>query len=173
MIARVPSSKDMDDVKQLRLQRKNDKFIMDEFISAGCQGTMLKELNECRMFLHAVTLSDIASADGCQISINAWNGSQDNRGGSQYQWPRTQKVLPSKHWEQWWCVTKKVFLLRCTPRSLKEQLLTWNKGAPSKWKWYFCPKEHQLYAKEGTIWRVYCRHWGRMSQRQGRSKYLQ
>jgi hypothetical protein len=30
--------------------------------------------NECRMFLHAVTLSDIVTADGWEISMNTWNG---------------------------------------------------------------------------------------------------
>jgi hypothetical protein len=126
-------------VKQLRLQRKNGKFIMDAFINAGCDGTMLKELNECRMFLHAVMLSDIASADGCQIAINAWNGSQDDSGGSQYQWTHTQKALPSKHCEQGRRIIEHLFLLRGTPHSLKEQLLTKNNGAPSKWN--FCPEE--------------------------------
>ena len=48
---------------------------------------ILKKLNECRMFLHAVTLSDIVSADGHEITINAWNGTPEDRGGSKYQWP--------------------------------------------------------------------------------------
>jgi hypothetical protein len=74
-----------DGIDHLRLQRQNAKFLMDEFLKAGYEGTTLKELNECRMFLHAVTLSDIVSADGLQITINAWNQSQDERGESQYQ----------------------------------------------------------------------------------------
>jgi hypothetical protein len=53
-----------DDVRQIRIQRKHDKITMDEFIIAGFESNALKELNECRMSVHAVTLSDIVSADG-------------------------------------------------------------------------------------------------------------
>jgi hypothetical protein len=49
-----------DDVGYLLLQRKN-KFIMEELIKADVGGNEIKQLNECRMFLDAVTLSDIAS----------------------------------------------------------------------------------------------------------------
>jgi hypothetical protein len=160
-----------DDIEHLRLQRKNDKFLMDEFLSAGYDGTTLKELNECRMFLHVVTLSDIVSADGLQITMNAWNGSQDERGKSQYQWPRIQHALPNQQWEQWRRIIDRVFVLHGTPRSLREPLLSWHKGAPVRWKWYFAPQEDRLYAKEGMLWRVYCRHRGHISHRERRAKY--
>ena len=101
----------------------------------------MKKLNECRMFLHAVTLSDIVSADGEEITIYAWNGTQEDRGVSQYQWPQTQKSLPNEHWEQWRSAIGKLFLLRHTGRTLKERLLLeWNEdeGEPKTWKWYIC-----------------------------------
>ena len=161
-----------DDGEQFRLQRKNDKFLMDAFIQAGCDRNILKELNECRMFLHAVTLSDIVSADGYKITINAWNGIREDRGGSKYQWPRTQQILPTKHWEQWRRILEQIFLSRGTPRGLTEHLLEWTDGAPSHWKWYFCPAEDRLYAQEGWLWRAYCQHRGRTSSRQCRSKYI-
>jgi hypothetical protein len=58
-----------------------------------------------------------------------------------------------------------------TTRSLKEQLLEWIDGVPTYWKWYFCPVEDRLSAKEGLLWRVYSQHLGRASPRQGKSKY--
>jgi hypothetical protein len=63
-----------DDIVQLPLQRKNDKFLMDEFIIFGYAGNQLKQINECRMFLHAVTLSDIVTANGKEITLHSWNG---------------------------------------------------------------------------------------------------
>jgi hypothetical protein len=161
-----------DNTAPLQLQRKNDKVIMDEFIKIGCNGNMLKELNECRMFLHAVTLADIASADGLEISLNAWNGIKDDSGESQYQWPRTQKSLSIKHWKQWRKVIAKAFVSPGTQRELTDHLLAWCDGKPSKWKWYLGLEEDRLYAKEGLLWRVYCRHRGRISPRQARSKYF-
>ena len=159
-----------DAVTKIRIQRKNDKIVMDEFIIAGFEGNELKELNECRMSVHAVTLSDIVSADGWEITINAWSGTREERGGSRYKWPRIQS-LSVEHWNLWRRVLEKVFLSRATQRSLKEQLLEWIDGAPTHWKWCFSPVEDRLCAKEGLLWRVYRRHLGRTSPRQGKSKH--
>jgi hypothetical protein len=130
-----------DNVGQLRLQRQNDKFIMEEFIKANVDGNELKQLNECRMFLNVVTLSDIATADGSEITINAWEGQKEDRGGSQYQWPRTQQALSADHWKLWRRTLTKAFLATGPPRKLQEKLHAWRKGLPTKWKWYFSPEE--------------------------------
>jgi hypothetical protein len=47
------------DGTRLETRRKEDKFIMLEFFRRGYSGTELRVLNECRTFLHAVTLADI------------------------------------------------------------------------------------------------------------------
>ena len=160
-----------DDVRQITTKRKHDKIIMDEFVKAGYGGKSLKNLNECRMFLHAVTLSDIASADGEEITSHAWNGIREDRGIPQYQWPRTQKSLPKEHWKHWRSTIGQLFLSRHTGRTLKDRLLEWNEGEPRSWKWYICKAEDRLYAREGLLWRAYRRHLGRTSPRQGQSKY--
>jgi hypothetical protein len=59
-----------DQAGQLLPQRTNDKFLMADF-RKHFRGLELKQLNECRMFLHAVTLSDIVSANGQEITINS------------------------------------------------------------------------------------------------------
>jgi hypothetical protein len=144
---------------------------MEEFIKANVDGNELKQLNECRMFLNVDTLSDIATANGSEITINAWEGQKEDRGGSQYQWPRTQRALSAEHWKLWRRTLTQMFLATGPPRKLQEKLHTWHKGLPTKWKWYFSPEEDRLYAKEGLMWRVYRRHLVRTSPRQGRSKY--
>ena len=160
-----------DDLGQLQLQRQNDKFLMDEFIRAGYTGTQLKQLNECRMFLHATTLSDIVTIDGKKITINSRNGIHDDH-GPLYQWPRTQTSLPMEHWNQWRRALDNVFLISGNSRTLIQPLLDWNNGGPTKWKWYLQDEEDRLYAKEGLLWRVYRRHRRRTSPRQGKSSYI-
>jgi hypothetical protein len=160
-----------DDIGNFQLQRMHDKFIMDKFIKAGFHGKQLKQLNECRMYLHAVTLSDISTADGLEITLGAWNGIQEDRGVSQCQWPRIQTALPTAQWKQWRTAIDKVFMLYGTLRVLQEPLLDWNNDGPNYWKWYFCPAEDKLYSKEGLMWRLYRRHQSRTSPRQARSKY--
>jgi hypothetical protein len=161
-----------DDIAQLPTRRKNDKLLMDEFIKSGYTGTHLKTLNECRMFLHAVTLSDLATADGKAITLHAWNGTRDDRGPSPYQWPRIQKSLSYEHWKQWQRAIDSVFLSHGHSRVLSTPLCAWNNGEPRQWKWYFSPAEDRLYAKEGLQWRIYRRHRSRTSPRQGRAKYI-
>lgn len=56
------------------LLRENDLLLMDMFIDALAPQEELKWLNICRMHLHAVTLSDIVTADGLRITEDAWNG---------------------------------------------------------------------------------------------------
>jgi hypothetical protein len=160
-----------DDTSQLKPQQQNDKFIMDELLAAGFKGYALKELNKCRMFLNAITLADIVNADGLDITINAWNGLPEDRGGSQYQWPRHPKNLPEKHWKRWRRVITKDFLAGHS-RRLKEPLLSWEDNTPRHWKWFYCLDENCLYAKEGILWRAYRQHRIRTSPRQGRAKYL-
>ena len=159
-----------DDLGQLQLQRQNDKLLMDEFIKAGYTGTQLKQLNKCRMFLHAVTLSDIVTIDGKEITINSQNGIKDDH-GPLYQWPCTRPSLSIEHWNQWRRVLGEVFLISGNSRVLNKPLLEWKNGAPTKWKWYLHAKEDRLYAKEGLLWRVYSRHRRRISPRQGKSTY--
>jgi hypothetical protein len=159
-----------DAVRQIRIQRKHDKITMGEFVIAGFESNVLKELNERRMSVHAVTLSDIVSADGWEMTTNAWNGAREEQGGSQCEWPRTQSSLSIEHWEQWRPALEKAFLSRATARSLKEQLLKWMDGVPTHWKWCFCPAEDRPHAKEGLLWRVHRRHLGRTSPHQGKSK---
>jgi hypothetical protein len=159
-----------DDTSQLKPQRQNDKFIMDALLAAGFKGYVLKELNACQMFLNTVALADIVNADGLDITINTWNGLPEDRGESQYQWPRQPNILPEKQWKQWRKVITKVFLAGHS-RRLKEPLLLWEANAPSHWKWFYCLDENRLYAKEGILWRAYRQHRIRTSPRQGRAKY--
>jgi len=122
------------------------------------------------MFLHTLTLSDIVTIDGKEITINSQNGIKDNH-GPLYQWPCTQPSLSIEHWNQWRRVLGKVFLISGNSRVLNKSLLEWKNGAPTKWKWYLNAKENRLYAKEGLLWRVYRHHRRRISPRQGKLTY--
>jgi hypothetical protein len=74
------------------------------------------------MFLRAVTLSDVVTADGWNITIPAWEGQQDETVNSTYQWPRTQKTLSAKHWKLWRSTLEKT-VVSGNVRRLQTQLL--------------------------------------------------
>ena len=52
----------------------NDVFLMDAFIEASFDRHELRLLNECRMFLRVITLSDICTADLRYITHEAMYG---------------------------------------------------------------------------------------------------
>jgi hypothetical protein len=60
-----------DSEAQLGLHRPNDRYLMEEFTRAGYRGQELFQLNNCRMFLHTVTLSDIVTINGTEITSSA------------------------------------------------------------------------------------------------------
>ncbi len=82
---------------------------MDAFITEGYTGDDLRWLNWCRMHLHAVTLSDLATADGHWITEASWNGIRDPTRSSKYIWPRTAKP-PRPHWLLWRAALSLCFL---------------------------------------------------------------
>jgi len=62
----------------LLLQRQGDQLLTDMFMEALVDQSTLKWLNWCRTYLHAVTLSDIVTADGKHITLFAWTGIRGN-----------------------------------------------------------------------------------------------
>jgi hypothetical protein len=62
----------------------SDLFLMPLFVAAGYNNDNLVALNVCRMYLHAVTLSDLATADRIYISQTAWIGQRDCKRASPY-----------------------------------------------------------------------------------------
>ena len=52
----------------LPLLRNKDVYLMQAFVDQGFKNSELKALNFVRKFIQAVTLADIATADGKRIS---------------------------------------------------------------------------------------------------------
>jgi hypothetical protein len=59
---------------QLSLMCTRDQSLMESFVNGGFRGQDLIHLNICRMFLHSVTLADITTINGLEITSTAWEG---------------------------------------------------------------------------------------------------
>jgi hypothetical protein len=66
----------------------DDQYLMLAFASAGYQKDTLSKLNQCRMFLKAVTLSDLCTADGISLTYDAYNGRPSTQ-CRELGWPRS------------------------------------------------------------------------------------
>ena len=83
---------------QSSLQRKKDVFLMEPYAKFTKDINTLKILNNCRIHLKIITLSDIISADGKKLIKTQLNGHQSPSFTSELVWPK-QKRPDKKSWE--------------------------------------------------------------------------
>jgi hypothetical protein len=76
--------------------RELDVFLMDRF-SQQFEGKDLHQVNQCRLYVQALTLSDITSIDGRCIEQDAWKGIH---GEIQADWPNQGNPAGSA-WRKW------------------------------------------------------------------------
>ena len=67
------------DSPPLTLTQEGDLLLNDAFIDLEVDQKSLKWLNWCAKWLHVVTLSDIVTADGKYIELEAWQGDRSNQ----------------------------------------------------------------------------------------------
>jgi hypothetical protein len=158
-----------DTVAKLVLRRTNDSFLMAEF-ARFFSGHELEDLNTCRMFLHAITLSDISTVDGHDITLDACQGRRDPVSGIEHEWPRNPRKLADRFWELWNKALRKCFLAPRSSRTLRSPLGRWDRF-PSRWQWFYSPAEDRLYKQEGWMWRAFPVYRVRTSRRFGSAKY--
>jgi hypothetical protein len=86
---------------QLPVLRERDQLLMDILTTPlTLSRDVLLRLNVCRIYLQAVSLADIVTADGARITSRAWHGQIDPSRPSSFTWP-TQQRPPDSDWKLW------------------------------------------------------------------------
>jgi hypothetical protein len=92
-------------------------------------------LNVCRMYLHAVTILDISTADGLFITNPAWSGMRNTTQHSKYQWPRTH-IPGNSTWQLWQeALEKAVVVPQATDLRIHFAIGHWIMDT-SDWQWF-------------------------------------
>jgi hypothetical protein len=130
-----------------------DIFIMEAFAENNFNSNELLLLNQCRTFLHAVTLSDLCTADLLEISWDALYGKTNTR-PRKYGWPRMPSHLSPSHWQIWQKALTRCFL---NPAS-QVDLGAWLPTARSTWEWFYSPEECRIYHKTAHSYQVFSRN---------------
>lgn len=102
-----------DPYRPLPLKRVHDQFIMSAISQMQFQVGQLRQLNWCRMFVWATTLADIISADGKQITQEAWTGQSPTFPFHDPTYPK----LPPRNQVDWACWQTALGQLVHSPRS--------------------------------------------------------
>ncbi len=115
----------------------HDQSIMAEICKIQLSHSELEHINQCRLYLQAYYISDIATASGQWLSYHAWEGEpRPFRHTSRCIWP-TQGKPNKAAWTTWRQTLKKTILAR--GMRLKQELGPWLRTDMDIWQWYFCP----------------------------------
>jgi hypothetical protein len=147
-----------DDFGSFPLRRAEDEFLMPCFLMARYKEGELKMLNDCRTFLHAITLADITTALGNTICVESYNGRRAIQFLHQYEWPRDPPSLPKAHWDLWKKALTKCFLRHDTDeneRRLMHPLGNWLTDPTTHWKWFYDHQSESLFTPSGDSWNSY------------------
>jgi hypothetical protein len=113
----------------------HDTPIMAEFIQVPATSEELLALNQCRLYLQAYFISDLATASGKTLSYHAWEGTRREYGNTnRCIWP--EQGIPSRaSWDTWSKFVKSTILARGL--WLKKDLGLWLWKDLDIWQWYF------------------------------------
>ena len=151
-----------DTFPQLQLSREEDEFIMPLFVKGGFTPEELKVLNECRMFLHAITLADITVADGRTLHPQSYEGVRRESRLHEYDWPRQPPMLSTTHWNLWKRALHETILVwyaTSTNLRLQQPLGRFLKPPPRCWRWFYRVSTDTVYedTTDGDTVKVYTR----------------
>jgi hypothetical protein len=127
-----------DTLPDLPLTRRQDQYIMLAFLLHGYSAKNLHHmLNVCRLWVRAITLTDITTGDGHFLQKQCQDRTY-RRPPLEYEWPKTMQ--PNAHcWKLWLSAIATCFLRPDDPhKKLRNPLGKWTK-LPSDWDWFYSP----------------------------------
>ena len=137
--------------------RKGDAFIMDS-VGKEVKEEIANQVNRCRIFLHCITLTDIATPDGKYLDRNTLYGRRNPAYESVLKWPKQQEIY-KEGWTVWRTYLQETFCLPhtyelCTP------LGDWEKGKGHlRWNLYQDIVTKYIYRRTpGTAKETWTRH---------------
>jgi hypothetical protein len=113
----------------------NDYILMTELCRLTLSHTELDSINQCRLYLKAYYISDLATASGKRLSKHTWQGQPRFEGRtSTCSWP-TQARPSDSAWIIWRNTLKRTILSRGL--LLKTAIGPWLRNDLDIWKWYY------------------------------------
>ncbi len=114
----------------------NDTPLMQLFYDKGARGSLLKTLNNCRLYLKAFHLSDITDFSGTFITDSACQGNVSSLQTNDFLWPHQGKPSASA-----WCIWQTFLNENITYRNrrLRHSLGPWL--ITGNWKWFYNPRD--------------------------------
>ena len=113
--------------------REGDVMLMPVFLKQYKNPAKRKLLQECRMFLGAVSLADLCTMRGDRIWAPIYHGTERCQSVRTIQWPRQPRQLSSEHWRVWKLALDACFTqFASKDHILRKPLGCWLKN-PERW----------------------------------------
>jgi hypothetical protein len=141
-----------------KLQRTGDTFLMHAFVEQGFNPQELATLNQCRMFLKAITLADICTADGKNLHILSYTGGKAREPHlHRYNWARQPPSLSPDHWALWRQALDnfRTDTFNTFDLSLHHPLGAWLEDPNPIWPWIHNTTTDTLYHREGHLYQEF------------------
>ncbi len=149
----------VDQLPQLPLRRDRDQHLMEVFSDYCTDPTELQQLNWCRNFLRAVTVADIATADGKGLRQTAYEGIPSSQRANLYEFPRQPPSLPKAYWATWQRFLSEHLLKAYSSspqgKDLQQPLGAWLTNPRECWHWFYRPNSQELFERAGSRWKIY------------------
>lgn len=139
-------------------QREGDVLLMKKFLSIREHFTQedLILINQCRMYMKVMFLSDIASGDGRFIEETFISGECPIDRRSKWNWPFQNK--PSEDaWVLWRKALNLAWNVDAAYRQCRPSLGKWieNKYDNMLWLYWYDPETNRVFKKAGMVWTIY------------------
>ena len=135
---------------ELDIPRSNDRTIMSIAILLGYVGDALLSINRCRIFLCAIFLSDLATANGRSLDKTRCDRFCDHDKDSIYSFPRERPSY--RNWEVW----DSLWTAYCQrDGNFPTHLGRWVHTTHRIWRWFFCQEEDAVIERSGEELWVY------------------
>ena len=139
------------------VQRYNDSHIMDHVLASGqFTDAAIKQVNYCRLYLQAITISDISAASGHRLLDGVTRGTECTW-GSRTVWHHTNQTKPSvASWKVW----ERALNLFSTKSVLHLPLLHWLLPPSDQrrvWPSYYDPDSDVLILSNDGVYTTHLR----------------
>jgi hypothetical protein len=123
------------------IQSEGDEFIMDKVLSSNRFSDQDKaDINRARLFYKALTVSDIANAEGTKVDEVYFSLDSPSPNISKWKWPN-QPSITSKQRNLWERAIRTLFVRHV---KLRQRLGRWTQPTHRRHAWYFCPAKQEL-----------------------------
>jgi hypothetical protein len=121
-----------------KLPHQHDIAIMELAVLHNFSPQQLREINSCRLYLQAITVSDIVNAQGTCLLQSAIQGEREPSRVSSLHWPKWQR--PSS-WNSW----RRLLHHISTRGRLVQELGDWVSSTHQEWQWYYEASQDAVY----------------------------